>query len=86
MEGLEERLIAKSDRWTSEHNHIWSQKELIKDYSNQFALDMTKEIEDWASQKLQAILQQNVAVLNNQINEDIYAIHQEFEKFYSNPK
>jgi hypothetical protein len=43
---------------------------------------MTKEIEDWASQKLQAILQQNVGVLNNQITEDIYAIHQEFQKFY----
>ena len=82
VQGLEESLIAKSDRWTSEHNHIWRQKELIKDYSNQFALDMTKEIEDWASQKLQAILQQNVGVLNNQITEDIYAIHQEFQKFY----
>jgi uncharacterized tellurite resistance protein B-like protein/GTPase SAR1 family protein len=82
VKGLEkQRLIEKSDRWTSGHNHIWSQNKLIKDYSNQFVLDMTKEIEDWASQKVKAILQQNVAVLNNQINEDIYAIRQEFQKF-----
>jgi hypothetical protein len=78
---LKERLIAKSSQWTSEHNHILSQKELIKDYSNQCVLDMTKEIEDWEIQKLQAILQPNMAVLNNQINEDIYAIRQEFQKF-----
>jgi uncharacterized tellurite resistance protein B-like protein/GTPase SAR1 family protein len=81
LEGLGERLIAKSSQWTSDHNHIWSQNKLIKDYSNQFVLDITKEIEDWASQKLKAILQQNGAVLNNQINEDIYAIRQEFQKF-----
>jgi len=81
VEELGERLIKKSDRWTSEHNHIWSQNKLIKDYSNQFVLDMTKEIEDWASQKVKAILQQNGAVLNNQINEDIYVIRQEFQKF-----
>ncbi|MEG4313260.1 MULTISPECIES: dynamin family protein [unclassified Microcoleus] len=80
-EGLGQRLGSKSHRWTSGHNHIWSQNKLIKDYSNQFVLDMTKEIEDWASQKVKAILQQNVAVLNNQINEDIYAIRLEFQNF-----
>ncbi|MCU0541015.1 MAG: dynamin family protein [Oscillatoriaceae cyanobacterium Prado104] len=81
VEGLKRRLIAKSSQWTSEHNHIWSQNKLIKDYSNQFVLDITKEIEYWANQKIQAILQQNATVLNNQINEDIYAIRQEFQKF-----
>lgn len=83
VKGLEKRkrLIEKSARLTSKKNHISEQNELIKDYSNQFVLDMTKEIEDWASEKITPILQQNGAVLNNQINEDIYAIRQEFQNF-----
>jgi uncharacterized tellurite resistance protein B-like protein/tRNA U34 5-carboxymethylaminomethyl modifying GTPase MnmE/TrmE len=81
VEGLAQRLIAKSDRWTSEHSHMWSQKELTKDYSDQFVGDITQEIEDWATQKVQSILQQNMGALNSQIDEDIYAIRQEFQKF-----
>ncbi|MEZ2279121.1 MAG: dynamin family protein [Microcoleus sp.] len=81
VEGLGERLIRKSYRWTSEHSHMWSQNELTKDYSDQFVRDITQEIEDWASQKVQSILQQNMGDLNSQINEDIYAIRQEFQKF-----
>jgi len=81
VEGLAQRLIAKSDDWTSEHSHMWSQNELTKDYSDQFVRDITQEIEDWASQKVQFILQQNMGALNSQIDEDIYAIRQEFQKF-----
>jgi uncharacterized tellurite resistance protein B-like protein/GTPase SAR1 family protein len=81
VEGLGERLIKKSHRWTSEHSHMWSQKELTKDYSDQFVRDMTKEIEDWGTQKFQAILQQNVGLLNRQANEEIYAIRQNFQTF-----
>ena len=81
VEGLAQRLIAKSYRWTSEHSHMWSQKELTKDYSDQFVGDITQEIEDWATQKVQSILQQNMGALNSQIDEDIYAIRQEFQKF-----
>lgn len=81
VEGLGQRLIRKSYRWTSEHSHMWSQNELTKDYSDQFVRDITQEIEDWASQKVQSILQQNMGDLNSQINEDIYAIRQEFQKF-----
>ncbi|HEY9298836.1 MAG TPA: dynamin family protein, partial [Phormidium sp.] len=81
VQGLGERLIAKTERWTSEHSHMWSQKELTKDYSDQFVGDITQEIEDWATQKVQSILQQNMGALNSQIDEDIYAIRQEFQKF-----
>ncbi|XZN90070.1 MAG: dynamin family protein [Microcoleus sp.] len=80
VEGLGERLIAKSALWTSDHSHIWSQKELTKDYLDQFGEDITQEIEDWATQKVQSILQQNIGDLNSQINEDISAIWQEFQK------
>lgn len=81
LEGLGERLIAKSERWTSEHNHIWSQNELTKNYSDQFVRDITQEIEDGATQKVQSILQKNIGCLNIQINEDIDAIRLEFQKF-----
>lgn len=81
VEGLAQRLIAKSERWTSEHSHMWSQNELTKDYSDQFVRDITQEIEGWATKKVQPILQQNMAFLNNQIKEDIDAIRQEFQKF-----
>ena len=81
VEGLGQRVIAKSDRWTSEHSHMWSQNELAKDYSDQFVEDITQEIEDWASQKVQSILQQNMGALNSQIDEEISAIRQEFQKF-----
>ncbi|WP_377477765.1 MAG: dynamin family protein [Microcoleus anatoxicus] len=80
VEGLGQRLIRKSYLWTSEHSHMWSQNELTKDYSDQFVRDITEEIEDWATQKVQSILQENMADLNTQINEDISAIWQEFQK------
>ncbi len=80
LEGLGERLIAKSALWTSEYSHMWSQKELTKDYFDQFGEDITQEIEDW-SQKVQSILQQNRGALNSQIDEEIDAIRQEFQKF-----
>lgn len=80
VEGLGERLIVKSERWTSEHSHMWSQNELTKDYSDQFVRDITQEIEGWATQKVQAILQPKMEDLNSKINEDISAIWQEFQK------
>jgi uncharacterized tellurite resistance protein B-like protein/GTPase SAR1 family protein len=81
VEGLGERLIVKSERWTSEHSHMWSQNELTKDYSDQFVRDITQEIEDWATKKVQSILQKNLGSLNSQISEEINAIWQEFQKF-----
>ncbi|MFB2877016.1 dynamin family protein [Aerosakkonemataceae cyanobacterium BLCC-F46] len=81
VEGLAERLIAKSNRWTSEHGHIMGQDKLTKDYANQFVRDITQEIENWGNQKVQAIVRQNMAVLEKQLTEDIYAIRQDFEKF-----
>ncbi|MEG4166165.1 MULTISPECIES: dynamin family protein [unclassified Microcoleus] len=81
LEGLAQRLIAKSNLWTSDHSHMWSQKELTKDYSDQFVEDITQEIEDWTTQKVQSILQENMGALNSQIDEEISAIRQEFQKF-----
>lgn len=81
VEGLGERLLSKSEYWTSEHGHIMSQDKLTKDYANKFVDDITQEIENWGNQKVQAIVQQNMAILEHQVSEDIYAIRQDFEKF-----
>jgi len=81
VEGLGERLMAKSHRWTSEHGHIMSQDKLTKDYADQFVRDITEEIDDWGNQKVQSILKQNMGVLDSQIGEDISAIRQEFQQF-----
>ncbi|HLO50926.1 MAG TPA: dynamin family protein, partial [Kamptonema sp.] len=81
VEGLGERLISKSEQWTSEHSQRWSQDKFTKDYANQFVTDITQEIDDWANQKLQLILKENIRVLDSQISEDIYAIRQQFQQF-----
>ncbi|MGB7892236.1 MAG: dynamin family protein [Microcoleus sp.] len=81
VEGLGERLMAKSHRWTSEHGHIMSQDKLTKDYADQFVRDITQEIDEWGNQKVQSILKQNMGVLDSQIGEDIDAIRQEFQQF-----
>ncbi|MEG4507300.1 dynamin family protein [Microcoleus sp. F6_B4] len=81
VEGLGERLMAKSHRWTSEHGHIMSQDKLTKDYADQFVRDITEEIDDWGNQKVQSILKQNMGVLDSKIGEDIYAIRQQFQQF-----
>ena len=81
LEKLRQRIDSKSYRWISYHSHLWSQDKLIQEYADKFGRDITQEIEDWASQKVQAILQENVGDLNSQINENINAIMQQIQKF-----
>jgi hypothetical protein len=80
-EGLQERINLKSATWESEHSHIWSQDKLIQDYVNKFVLQITEEIDNWAEQRLQPILNRNRIVLQTQISENIDAIRQDFQQF-----
>jgi len=80
-EGLQERINLKSATWESEHSHIWSQDKLIQDYFNKFVLEITEEIDNWAEQRLQPILNRNRIVLQTQISENIDAIRQDFQQF-----
>lgn len=81
VEGLGDRLNSKSSRWISEHGIIMGKDKLTKDYANQFVRDITQEIENWGNQKVQAIVRQNMAILDNQVREDIDAIRQDFKNF-----
>jgi len=80
QEGLGDRITTKRKEWTSEHNQIWSQNHLIRDYANQFVKELTQEIDDWSAQKLQFILKQKIAILDSKINEEISAIRQDFQQ------
>lgn len=78
---LDDRMATKSKKWTSEHNHIWSQDKLIRDYAKQFVWELTQEIDVWSDQKMQFILKQKIETLDFKIKEEFYAIRQEFQEF-----
>lgn len=78
---LGDRLATKSNKWTSKYSHIWSQDKLIRDYANQFVLELTQEIDVWGDQKLQFILKQKIEILDFKFKEEFYAIRQEFQEF-----
>ncbi|MDM9385432.1 dynamin family protein [Chlorogloeopsis sp. ULAP01] len=44
-EGLRDRMVSKSKSWSYEHSHIFSQKQLIQDYTNQFIRDLSGEVD-----------------------------------------
>jgi uncharacterized tellurite resistance protein B-like protein/GTPase SAR1 family protein len=79
-EGLGERMIEKSQHWYSEHSPVWSQDKLIKDYTNYFVRDLSKEIDDWGNTQLKdIILQNNLKILDANIEYELDAIQSEFE-------
>jgi len=79
--GLSDRITAKSAKWTSEHSQIWSQDKLIRDYANQFAGEITKDLDSWANQKVLKIVQKNMAELDPEIAANITAIREKFRLF-----
>jgi uncharacterized tellurite resistance protein B-like protein/GTPase SAR1 family protein len=81
-EGLSERMAQKSLSWTSEHNPVFSQDKLIKDYISQFVQELTQEIDAWGNNILRdVILQQNLKILDEEISRELEAIQAEFKSF-----
>jgi GTPase Era involved in 16S rRNA processing len=79
---LGERMADKSKNWKSIHNPFSSQNTLIIDYINQFNQDLSKEIKDWGSNKLDnGILKPKLKQLNEEIEQEFKAIKAEFRKF-----
>lgn len=79
-EGLGERMANKSQYWHSEHSPVWSQDKLIKDYTNQFIRDLSKEIDEWGNTKLKdVILQKNLKYLDTSIAYELDAIQGQFK-------
>jgi uncharacterized tellurite resistance protein B-like protein/GTPase SAR1 family protein len=80
-EGLGERIAEKSHSWYSEHNPVFSQDKLIKDYTNQFIRDLSKEIDEWGNQILkEMIIKEGVDYLDANIAYEIEAIQGDFQR------
>lgn len=79
-EGLENRMILKSEQWNSEHKLFWKQDKLIRDYIQCFVRDLSSEIDEWVNNQLKnVILQESLLKLNRDINYELDAIQSEFK-------
>ncbi|MHC5719080.1 MAG: dynamin family protein, partial [Nostoc sp.] len=84
-EGLGDRIAQKSQYWNSEHNPVSSQDKLIRDYTNQFIRDLSREIDEWGNTKLkEVILQENIKYLDTNIAYELDAIQGEFNSLDQN--
>ncbi|RUR77497.1 hypothetical protein PCC6912_38880 [Chlorogloeopsis fritschii PCC 6912] len=60
---------SKSKLWSSEHSHLFSQKQLIQDYTNQFIRDLSVEVDEWGNKKLKdLILKESLKILDKRLN------------------
>ncbi len=75
VEELDERLVEKVEHWSSEHNAILSQEQLIQDYARQFNRDLSAELDRWIENQLkQNILKPKLDIFDNRIKEELRAI------------
>ena len=78
---LETRIIEKSKQWSSIHSPVFSQDKLIKDYTNQFANELMRDIDVWGNQTLkEKILQKHLESLSAYITYELDKIEGEFHK------
>jgi uncharacterized tellurite resistance protein B-like protein/tRNA U34 5-carboxymethylaminomethyl modifying GTPase MnmE/TrmE len=74
---LSSRIAEKSQRWSSKHSHIWSQKQLVQDYTAQFCSELQKEINVWGNNQLRDdILKPNLKDVDKRIHQELEALQQ----------
>lgn len=74
-DGLYERLDAKKDEWTTEHNWAFSRDKLVKDYIQQLNQDIADDLNQWIRMELKEnILKVSLWELDLKIKEEIKAI------------
>lgn len=76
-EGLDDRIAKKSENWSSEHSHLWSQDKLIRHYTDHFVRDLSREVDDWVNK----ILEPGIQRLDKEIINGIEAIRKSFQVF-----
>ena len=80
QEGLKNRLIQKSQNWTSLHNPSSNQKKLITDYSNCFNRDLKNAIDFWGNHELaKSILEGAIKILKTKIEIELEAVKASFQ-------
>jgi len=73
--GLREKIIRNSQSWHSECSHLWNQKGLIADYTNQFASIMRQEIDRWGNKEFKGeILDPSLTRLEEKIYRELKAL------------
>ncbi|MBD2451058.1 dynamin family protein [Nostoc sp. FACHB-152] len=78
---LDNKMANKSKSWYSEHNPVFSRDKLIKDYTNQFIRDLSKEIDDWANQILKDKIFKTVfSYLDAKVAYELDAIQGDFKR------
>jgi len=74
---VKKKIEDKSKNWKSKSSHIWQQKELIRDYANQFTSDLRKEIDSWGTTKLRdEILKPRLEKLEIVISQELDALQE----------
>jgi uncharacterized tellurite resistance protein B-like protein len=69
------RVFRQSEHWTSEHSSFWSSKEVIADYSQQFANTLNRELEKWGKNTLEnQILRPSVQHLDKKIKTELESL------------
>ncbi|HEY9851938.1 MAG TPA: dynamin family protein [Leptolyngbyaceae cyanobacterium] len=82
LDGLENRLKQKCDKWSSEHSVIWSRDQLARDYASHFKNDLSAEVDNWIDNQLKKfVLKQPLEALDIAIEQELKAIVTELEAF-----
>lgn len=64
----------------SEHSHIWSQRQLIKDYVDQFLRDLSQALDNWGNKQLnESILKPKFQQLDDKVYHELTAIQAGFK-------
>lgn len=82
LDGLENRLKQKCDKWSSEYSAIWSRDQLARDCASKFNEDLSAELDDWLNNKLKkVVLKQPLEALDRAIEQELKAIVTDLEAF-----
>lgn len=79
-DGLSKRMSKNSKNWCSENSHVFKQKQLIKDYVNQFIRNLSQQIDNWGNKQLNdGILKDKLQQLDDKIHYEFKAIQADFK-------
>jgi uncharacterized tellurite resistance protein B-like protein/GTPase SAR1 family protein len=84
--GLSERMLVKSEQWTSEHQWFLSRDKLMADYIRQFEADLLDETKTWVNQNLsEQIIRPKLDQLDAFIVEQLAFIKKRLQNNQSRP-
>jgi len=76
---LPEELANRSVKWSSKHSRLFEQKELIKEYTNQFIEDLKSTLNLWQIYSLSKIIEKHLEILNNKILQETSELNTKLE-------